>query len=181
MSAGSVGQNPFDMCIDPSDRHQVIKHKLDYCLRQLREEGLCFGCKPSVVDPTGVVSSRQIAHSRLEAARYQRLEAFAAARDNRDHAFHDRDVVLFGNGLVEYRLNQRFVLDCGETPLPSKSPEMATHTQVTGDGPIIDDGIAAFVEPLQKSRQEIEYIIIRPQEKALRDLRFLLGEKSQEL
>jgi hypothetical protein len=103
------------------------------------------------------------------------------ARDNRNHAFYDRDVVFSGNRLVEDRFDARLVFDRGETPLLSEGGEVRTCIQVAGDGPIIDGPIAAFVEPLHKGRQEIEYIVIRAKKKPLRHFRFVFGENNQEL
>lgn len=48
-------------------------------------------------------------------------------RDNRDHAFHDCDVVFLGSGLIEDRFDVRLVFHSGETPLSRERGEVRTR------------------------------------------------------
>jgi hypothetical protein len=89
----------------------------------LCEEGFGFRSKPSAIDPAGIVSDRQIPQSRLEATRDQRFEVLVMARDNRNHALHDGDIVFPGNGPVEDRFDARLVFR-GETPLSAELGEV---------------------------------------------------------
>jgi len=48
--------------------------------------------------------------------------------DNCNHAFHNRDVVFLGDGLVEDRNESCLVFHSGETPLPSKRPDLGSRS-----------------------------------------------------
>jgi hypothetical protein len=56
--------------------------------------------------------------------------------DNRDHAFHDRDVVILSDGLIEDGFEECLVVDCRETPLARKRGQLCAGVQISSKEPL---------------------------------------------